>query len=465
MPSAITEPASGRLGASFRDPSGFVFRREGRILRQVNRVYQPHYDRLMSSGLYQELVDARLLVPHSEVDDEPEVPTLAFKVIEPERLPFITYPYEWCFSQLKDAALLTLEIQRRALAHGMSLKDCSGYNVQFRDGKPVFIDTLSFEVLRERPWVAYRQFTQHFLGPLALMSRTHIGLGKLLRTNLDGVPLDVASAILPRRSYLSPSLLIHLHLHAKAVSGLSASTGDGKPAPAMKLNSLQALAESLESAVKAQTWEPKGTEWADYATNNSYTSAASEHKRGFVGRFLDETKPGSVWDVAANTGEYSRLAAERGIPTVAFDIDPAAVERNYRDSTARGETRMLPLLTDVLDPSPSLGWLGRERMSLFERGPADACLALALIHHMAISGNIPLDQAAEFFQKVGRRLVIEFVPKTDSQFRRMMQSRDDVFDDYSQASFVAAFERYFSIDRAEQVAESERVLYAMTARK
>ena len=302
----------------------------------------------------------------------------------------------------------------------MSLKDCSGYNLQFRGGKPVFIDTLSFETLNERPWVAYRQFTQHFLAPLALMSRTHIGLGKLLRTNLDGVPLDLASAILPRTTYLNLALLIHLHLHAKAVIGLSAPTGSGKSEPVMKLSALQALVESVESAIKGQTWEPKGTEWADYTTHNNYTSTASEHKRRFVAHFLDETNPSSVWDVAANTGDYSRLAAERGIPTLAFDIDPAAVERNYREATKRGETKILPLLTDVLDPSPALGWLGRERMSLFERGPADACFALALIHHMAISGNVPLDQTAEFFHKIGRSLVIEFVPKSDSQFRRMM---------------------------------------------
>jgi hypothetical protein len=432
----------------------------------VNRVYQPDFERLVDSGLYQELVDASLLVPHVEVTDRPEIDAIAYKVIEPERIPFISYPYEWCFGQLKDAALLTLEIQRRALAHGMSLKDCSGYNVQFRQGRPVFIDTLSFEVIRERPWVAYRQFTQHFLAPLALMSRRHVGLGRLLRTNLDGVPLDLASAILPRRSYLSPSLLIHIHLHARAVSGLSSSPKSGAAAsPTYKVESLRNLVESLESTIKAQSWSPGGTEWADYATNNSYTSAAAEHKRRFVARFLEETKPATVWDVAGNTGDYSRLASGRGVSTISFDIDPAAVEQNYRKVKEQGETNLLPLVMDVLDSSPSLGWLGRERMSLFERGQADACLALALIHHMAVSGNVPLDQAAEFFGKIGRSLVIEFVPKSDSQFRRMMQARDDVFSDYSQASFEAAFQRFFTINRAEQVAESERTLYEMTARK
>jgi hypothetical protein len=345
----------------------------------------------------------------------------------------------------------------------MSLKDCSAYNVQFRDGRPVFIDTLSFETLRERPWVAYRQFTQHFLAPLALMSRRHVGLGRMLRNHLDGIPLDLASALLPRRTYLSPHLLIHIHLHARAVSGLS-----NKPASKrehrMSVNALKAQAEGLEAAVRALDWAPRGTEWADYYGDSGYARAAFEHKQRFVARFLDETRPSSVWDIGANTGEFSRLACERGVPTVAFDVDPACVERNYRDSVARGETQMLPLLLDALDPSPPLGWMNRERLSLFERGPAAACLALAAVHHLAVSGNVPLVQIAEFFARIGRSLVIEFVPKSDPQFQRLMVAREDVFTDYSQESFEAAFAHYFTIDHSERLVESQRTLYTMTTR-
>ena len=193
-------------------------------------------------------------------------------------------------------------------------------------------------------------------------------------------------------------------------------------------------------------------------------AAAFEQKHRFVARFLESHKPSSVWDIGANNGEFSRIACERGIPTIAFDVDPACVEQNYLDSVKRHETLMLPLVLDVLNPSPSLGWMNRERMSLFERGPADACLAMAVVHHLAVTGNVPLVQVAEFFRRIGNSLAIEFVPKSDPQYQRLMGIRDDIFEDYSQEAFEEAFGRHFTIDRSERLSESERTLYEMTAK-
>src|ERR1051326_2629765 len=202
---------------SFRDPSGFVFRRENTLFRQVQIGYREEYDLLMASGLYQALVDAGLLIAHTEEDVNSSLTEGAYRVLRPEPIPFISYPYEWCFSQLYDAALATLQIQKEALRFGMSLKDASAYNIQFRAGKPVMIDTLSFERYKEgRPWPAYRQFCQHFLAPLALMSRTDIRLRQMLRTNIDGIPLDLASRLLPRSTWLQAGLLTHIHLHGAA---------------------------------------------------------------------------------------------------------------------------------------------------------------------------------------------------------------------------------------------------------
>src|SRR3989344_836563 len=210
------EIPGGRVAASFRDPSGFVFSKNGVIYRQVNKEYAANYDRLMQSGLYQELVSKNLLIPHEEVRGE-KLPAAAHNIIRPEQVPFISYPYEWCFSELKDAALLTLKIQRIALRSGMCLKDASAYNVQFKNGKPILIDTLSFETYRSgAPWVAYRQFCEHFLVPLALMSRSEIRLGGLMRVYPNGIPLDLASKLLPWRSWFSPALFFHLHLHSKS---------------------------------------------------------------------------------------------------------------------------------------------------------------------------------------------------------------------------------------------------------
>jgi len=195
---------SGIVASSFRDPSGFVFWQDGAIYRQINTIYKEDYDRLMTSGLHKALVEEGLIVSHEEVALQSAAPQVAYKVIRPDQVPFISYPYEWSFSQLKGAALATLRIQRKALDFGMSLKDCSAYNMQFMKGKPVFIDTLSFEKYQEgSPWVAYRQFCQHFLAPLALMSHRDSRLGQLLRIHLDGVPLDLASKLLPRRTHFS----------------------------------------------------------------------------------------------------------------------------------------------------------------------------------------------------------------------------------------------------------------------
>ena len=449
---------------SFRDPSGFVFERGGSLYRQVNQAYRGDYDRWVASGLDRSLVDEGLLIPHEEVDEEPSDPRRAYKVLRPERVPFISYPYEWCFGQLKAAALLTLGLQRRSLARGMSLKDASAFNVQFLGGRPIFIDSLSFESYVEgKPWVAYRQFCRHFLAPLALMSRTDVRLNQLFRPSLEGVGLDLASKLLPWRTRLDPRLLIHVHLHARAERAYSGGGPVSGHRPFSK-RALLGLLDSLEAAVGSLRWEPGGTEWADYYAETNYSDAATARKLELVGESLDEARPRTVWDLGANTGRFSRLAADRGANTVSFDVDPACVERNFRTLGERDDQNLLPLLLDLTNPSPSLGWDHSERSSLLDRGPADLAMALALVHHLAISANVPLGRIAGFLRRACRALIIEFVPKGDSQVQRLLASRDDIFPDYTRDGFEAAFVEHFAIERASPIVESERTLYLMRAR-
>jgi hypothetical protein len=218
------------LPSSYRDPSGFVFRHDGTLYRHVAPSYAPHYDALLASGLYRELVGANLLIPHREMSDG-ELPSPgAYRILAPQQLAFVSYPYEWCFGQLRDAALCTLEVQRRALARRMTLKDATAFNVQFLHGRPLLIDTLSFERYREgSPWVAYRQFCEHFLAPLFLMARVHPDAGRLFRPYLDGVPLTVAGRLLGIRALLAPGALLHLHLHATSVTCFADSDIAGRP--------------------------------------------------------------------------------------------------------------------------------------------------------------------------------------------------------------------------------------------
>jgi len=457
---------NGKHEASFRDPNGFVFIREGRLYRQVNLRYRSEYDVLLGSGLYDELAKSGLLVDHKEVDLSCAVSKDAYKVISPRVIPFISYPHEWCFSQLKDAALTTLAIQKKALGRGMSLKDCSAFNVQFDRGKPVFIDTLSFERYREgQPWVAYRQFCQHFLAPLALMSCKDVRLNQLFRVYIDGIPLDLASSLLPFRSRLSFSLLTHIHMHARYQRRYERETEKPRQRGTVSRHALLGIIDSLESCMRGLKWSPEGTEWVEYYEDTNYSEEALGCKERLVGEFLDIVKPSTVWDLGANTGRFSRISSERSQLVISFDVDPAAVERNYRECVAQGRINVLPLLLDLTNPSPDMGWGGYERMSLLNRGPAHTVLALALIHHLAISNNVTFDRIAGFLSRVCRNLIVEFVPKEDSQVRRLLVCREDVFDDYTQSNFEELFRSFFRIERSERIADSQRTLYLMCKEK
>lgn len=448
--------------ASFRDPSGFIFTQEGKTYRQVNMAYKAHYEHLVTSKLYQILIDKNWLIKHEEFDCSNN----GYKVLLPTQLSFISYPYEWSFSQLKDAALLTLNIQEVALEHGMVLKDASSYNIQFAQGTPVFIDTLSFEIYQKNsPWSAYRQFCQHFLAPLALMAKTDIRLNQLLKIYLDGLPLDLASHLLPKTSWINVGLLTHIHLHAKMQKSYSktSSPQDSKPKRTAELSKkgLIGIIHSLRSCIEKLDWKPHGTEWADYYQATNYSDSSLEEKQNIIKRYLQLTQPKTVWDLGANTGYFSRLASEAGVQIVAFDIDPAAVESHYRASKNAAKAGPLPLLLDLTNPTPGIGWANTERNSFLNRGPVDCIMALALIHHLAIASNVPLDYIAALFAKITQYLIIEFVPKSDSQVQRLLRSRKDIFDDYSHEGFKRAFEAYFSLESMEPILGSERVLYLM----
>ncbi|HWD40325.1 MAG TPA: hypothetical protein VG944_15865 [Fimbriimonas sp.] len=450
-----------RLPSSFRDPSGFVFRRDGILLRQINEPYRKDFELLMGSGLHDALASEGLLVKSVQ---EPTPDGVA--LLRPEVVPFISYPYEWSFSQLKDAALLTLEVQRRSMEKNMSLKDASAYNVQFVDGKPILIDTLSFEEYQEgKPWVAYRQFCRHFLAPLALMALTDVRLNGLLRQDVDGVALDLTSHLLPGTTKLKPGLAVHIHLHAKS-EGVSAGKSAGTEKVVTRTG-LMGILDSLKGTLMGLDWSPTGTVWGDYYSDTNYTEAAMQSKRAIVSDALQSVKSpnASCWDLGANTGEFSRIAAGHGYPTIAWDMDPAAVEKGYRSVKEKGEKNLLPLLQDFANPSPSVGWGGEERGSLFQRGPADVAMALALIHHLAIGNNVPLPMIASFLARLGRYVIVEFVPKEDSQVHRLLASRKDVFDEYAMPGWENAIEPLFETLGKWPVAESKRTVYLLKARR
>jgi ribosomal protein L11 methylase PrmA len=445
--------------ASFRDPSGFVFERDGVLYRHISEAYQPTWNALQASSLIDELIAERMLVPHVVVDD---------RTIKPERIPLISYPAEWSFSQYKDAALLTLRIATKALEKGFILKDATAYNIQFSQGAPIFIDTLSFDVYEEgRPWVAYQQFCKHFLAPLLLMSEVDIDCSKMMRDFIDGIPLPLVSKALPVRSWFSFSTLIHIHLHAKS-QGKYADKGKVATTETKKISkhSLFALFDSLQTAVQSLSWKPAGTEWGDYYQHTNYSPDAMNEKEKLVYDFLQQCAPRNqiVWDMGANTGNFSLVAAQTATEVVSFDIDPAAVEKHYLSVKASGQKKVLPLVLDLTNPTPSYGWGERERDALSVRAHADVVMALALIHHISLSNNVPFKRVAEYFARLAPKLIIEFVPKQDSQVQKLLATREDVFPTYNEAGFEEGFGHLYEIEEKRQIPGTVRTLYRMTRR-
>ena len=451
-----------KLPSSFRDPSGFVFCQDGQVYRQINKVYADEYQHLMQSGLYYALVAEDLLIPHTEVDTLSEDMAIVHRIIKPEQILFISYPYEWCFTQLKHAALHTLKVQNIALRFGMSLKDSSAYNIQFRNGRPVFIDTLSFERYHAgQPWIAYRQFCRHFLAPLALMCHKDLRMNQLFKTHVDGIPLDIASSLLPVGSYFSYSLLLHIHMHAKGERIFIHDTDNKKTDKRKKMVSMEALIDSVYSAIVGLNVKSEDTEWSGYYSNTNYSDVAMQYKKQLVVELLERAKPTVLCDIGANSGLFSRLASDRNIYTIATDNDPMAVEQNYMYSVNQGEKKILPLIIDITNPSSGIGWLNQERTSFLERLNVDTVMALALIHHLVISNNLQLGQIAQMFSSVCKSLIIEFVPKSDSQTQRLLISRKDIFGDYTQEAFEDEFSQYFIIEQSSRIKESDRTLYLM----
>lgn len=465
----MTDPdstAATPVPGSFRDPAGRVWDQDGVLVRTVAPGFATTFDAVRATGLYDTLVDRGLLVDHEELDPA-DAPEPAHALLRPARIPFVSHPYEWAPAQLRAAALLTLEVAEVALDHGCVLRDASAYNVQFRGTRPVLIDTLSFAPRQaEQPWAAHGQFCRHFLAPLALQTLVDVRLADLLRTNIDGVPLDLASRLLPWRTRLRPGLLTHVHAHASASGAPVDGDGPRRTARVSDL-ALRGILDTLRGSVERLTWDPAGTTWAGYYDEaDHYDEAAMTAKTDLVDSLVRTVGPRTVWDLGANTGRFSRVAAATGADVVALDVDHGAVERAHRslddDPVARGS--VLPLRHDLANPSPDLGWATAERASLAARGPADLVLALALVHHLAIGNNVPLPMIADHLAALGRHVLVEWVPRDDPKVRVLLATREGVGDGYDAAAFRRAFERRFRWVDEAPVGETGRHLHLLRTR-
>jgi hypothetical protein len=456
MPSAFHHHPS-----SYRDPSGFLFYKDGILYRQVNQNFKEDFEFFISSGLYAHLKAQNRLIPHQSINENFTGSGEWYTTLLPEYLSFISYPYEWCFDMLKDAALLTLEAATEAMQFGMMLKDASAYNVQWHQGKMMFIDTLSFEKYDEqKPWIAYRQFCEHFYTPLALMHYLKEPVQGLLLAYPEGIPLSLASKTLPFKSKLNLHTNLHLHLHASMASKPGLTNENTKPFSKQKM---QNLLRSLKEGIRSFSFsEPSGV-WSEYYSEANQRENYMAAKKEIIQRWMSDLPVKTVLDAGANEGAFSELVCEEANYVISTDFDHYSVNRFYNRIKEKGISGIHPLLIDLSNPSPSIGVNNKERASFSERTNADLVLALALIHHLAIGKNIPFNSIAEMFSNYGKHLIVEFVPKTDEKIQLMLRQKKDVYDWYTEEGFVKSFERKFTILKTETIADSGRTLYLMKA--
>jgi hypothetical protein len=466
---AALPPQSRFDSGSFRDRSGYVFRSGGRILRTLDQDAVRAWRALSASAFFATAVRSGKLIgtaelPAADVERLEEASGWA-AVLEHEIVPFVSYPFEWSFGMLRAAAELQLELLAEALRAGLTMKDASSYNVQWRGARPVFIDVPSFEPYRDGdPWVGYRQFCELCLYPLLLEAYKGIPFQPLLRGRLEGIEAGVCLAAMSLRDLFRRGVLTHVWLHARAQQRFAdratsaprdlARAGFGRALIERNVKGLRALVGRLESRAN------RPSVWVEYRETCSYDDRDRAAKAEFVEKALAARARAAVWDLGANTGEFSRLAARYAPLVVALDSDAGAVDRLYRELAAEGESRVLPLVLDIADPSPPLGWRLRERTALWDRGRPDLVLALALVHHLVLGANLPLDGLVEWLASLGGDLVVEFVAKDDAMAQRLLRHRADQYGEYRQDRFETCLGRHFDIEARHQLGCGTRWLYS-----
>ncbi len=371
---------------------------------------------------------------------------------------------------LKDAALIHLDAMEMLLSRGFWLRDASAFNVQYDGERPRLIDTLSIgQRVPESPWVAYGQFCSHFLAPLAAAAYCDIRTLSLWRNYIDGYPLDLATKMIPRWRLYQPRLLMHLTLHAR-VRNMADRRSDivetkSSRTPKVGDRGLLGLIRSLRRTVAGVKWKRSSRIWEEYGDIRIYNDEDVAQKSEYVGKIIQRLQPKVVWDLGANTGEYSLIAASNGAFVVSIDGDPACTEFLYRKlSRDNGMKRLLPLTMDLANPSPNLGWDNRERMSLRDRGPADLVFALALIHHLVFTCCVPLSLIAEWFGSLANHLLVEFMPTTDPMVKKLLRNRGDDHHPYNLEEFKSNFGMVF--DFVDQIAlNNGRTLFLCKRRK
>lgn len=462
---------------SFRDPDSRIFYDNGRVLRALSDRALQDWRHLSGTSLYDRLSAEGKVVGTQQIDDHRAwghttselLVNECAGVLEHERIPFVSYPYEWPFAMLTDAARLQLDLLLSALDEGMTLKDSTPYNVQWRGARPVFVDVGSFERLREgRPWLGYRQFCMLFLYPLMLQAYKGVPFQPWLRGSLEGITPDAFRGVVSFRDLVRKGVFTHVYLHSKLEKREAGARRDVKSElkeAGFSADLIRANVNKVSKVIERLTWSPSKTEWSDYGAVNEYREQDVEDKSRFVDEAAAARRPNLLWDLGCNDGRYTRIAAAYARHTIAIDADAVLVNDLYESLRNEGDTSILTLTMDLADPSPGLGWRGAERKTLAERATPDLTLCLALLHHLSIAGNVPVRDYVEWLRELGTAVVIEFVTREDPMVKLLLSRKEEgSHPDYDRAFFERCLEDSFAIERRQAICDGRRLLYLAVPR-
>lgn len=446
---------------SFRDRHGRIFYRDGEVFRAINQEALSIWESLSSSRFFSQAVRDGRIIATQKIDESP-LPGW-FATLKHALVPFISYPYEWSFSMLKDVALLQLDLIQQALEEGFILKDSSAFNFQWMSAKPVLIDILSFKKLMPgETWVGYRQFCQMFLYPLMFQAYKGLDFQTLMRGSIEGITPAQMNRLLSFRDRFRPGVISHVYLQDKLQSRMSDSRQSVRTELAdagFSREMIQLNVRKLRKLVQSFEWKPSLSEWSGYTRNTSYSSLDADAKEAFVKQVVESGKWRLVWDLGANAGEFSRIAAARADSVIAMDADHFVVEKMYGSLKNSDCRNILPLVMNLADASPALGWRSQERKSMEQRGHPDLILCLALLHHMVISANIPMEDFIHWLADFRCDIIIEFIGKDDPMVQKLLLNKDDQYLDYSEEYFERCLSQRCRIVSRHPLPSGLRILY------
>lgn len=441
---------------SYRDRDGFIVLDRSGLRRYVALSYAQRYQQLMGSGLYEKLVTEGLLIPHVEVRMEEDEKKRFYRILEPERIPFISLPYEWTAEQWKEATLTLLRINTLCIEHGMILKDATPFNMAFYKGRCVFFDTLSFDVYTDgEAWVAYRQFCEMMLGPLALIHFNDTDWGKMMVSQINGWPLSFISANLPLRTWLNPVLLFHIHLHSRIKK-----SGTIAARKTFSREKLLVLWDMIRNSIVHWKTGKRAIVWSNYYDTGILSETYLERKKQIVTNWFSTMRFTEVIDIGSNDGQFSLLAGSYAKQVIAIEYDHTCVEKLRQEISKKRLTHIETVVADIVTPTPAVGWENEERFSLLQRLSGDMLLMLAVIHHVCIGANVPMAFVAKLAARISTRYaIVEFVPRTDPKVIELLRNRKDIFDDYQESVFQTCFSQYFRLVEVADCNTTDRKLY------